>query len=159
MSPVAMGINCGLMPWERDYGQIGRTPSAYIADAFGSLPRKTLDLIDTREVPPPNWSEQSLGEMLRNPSQRARNTALGTGPGSVEGIPGVAAMLPIGEGASVTGRAVARIFHALPDMVKTGIVSGAVGALANEARNAGLPDWVVHWLENAELVRQFGKHP
>ncbi len=132
-----------------------QAPSARIADDFGALPRSPGDLMQTREVPKPGAPG---GNYSSDITQRARNTAFGQGPGSVAGIPGAA--LPLAaEGAGVVGGAAARGFGMLPDWLKTGVVSGAVGLSAAAAKELGAPESLIKWLENMELVRQFGKHP
>lgn len=124
-----------------------------VTDDFASLPHQAGDLMDTRPVPRPGAPG---GNYSSDITQRARNTALGTGPGSVEGIPGVAALTPfVAQGAGAVGRGIA----AMPDWLKTGVVSGAIGLSAASARQLGAPDSLIKWLENMELVRQFGKHP
>ncbi len=129
-----------------------QAPSARIADDFGALPRSPGDLMQTREVPKPGAPG---GNYSSDITQRARNTAFGKGPGSAEGFPGALAVLPVTEGAGAVGRG----FGMLPDWLKTGVVSGAVGLSAAAAKELGAPESLIKWLENMELVRQFGKHP
>jgi hypothetical protein len=82
-----------------------------------------FSLIQPREVPEPAPG-QSFSEMSRNVTQRARNTALGTGPGSVSEIPG--AVLPFSAiGAGVLGGAVAPVLGR--GVLSAGKAAGIVG--------------------------------
>jgi hypothetical protein len=86
-----------------------------------------------RAVPPPSRG-QSFSELSRDVTQRARNTAFGTGPGSVEGIPG--AVLPL---AAVGAETVASPFKSV---VQKAATVGGAAALGYGADQLELPGWM-----------------
>jgi hypothetical protein len=46
----------------------------------------------------------------------------------------------------------------LPEHMQTAIISAATMAGAAGAKDLGLPEWLVHWMENKGLISGFGKH-
>jgi hypothetical protein len=143
----------GGMPWEKDYGDSGQTFAERVGNAFDSsayLPNKTFGLRPTREVPEPDRSTQSLGELLRNPSQRARNTALGTGPGSVAGISGAGVLVPaVGAGLAPLAAGLARGAAGAAKQLPGTALAATAGYVASHFDDQ--PEWVKEFVHNLLL--------
>jgi hypothetical protein len=130
-------------------------------DPASYRPTKPGDLRQYSEVPEPDRSKQSIPEMMRNVSQRATNTSLGEGPGSVEvagkRIPGlmVGAALPaalqgtiiaapwLGRGAAAAGRQ-------LPGTA----LAATAGYVASHFEDQ--PEWMKEFVHNLLLHFQLG---
>jgi hypothetical protein len=123
-----------------------RAKGAFDPSSF--RPTELLAPTQEREVPAPDASKQSIPEMMRNVSQRARNTASGTGPGSVAGIPGpyvaggLAGLAPV---ASVVARGAAAAAKQLP-ATALAATAGYVGSHFGDQ-----PEWVKEFIHNLLL--------
>lgn len=106
---------------------------------------KTFSPTQTKAVPRPGEG----GNYSSDITQRARNTAFGQGPGSVAGIPGVAAPLAPG-GAGMIARGVPAAVAAVPG---TALAAGT-GYVASHFDD--LPDWAKEFFHNLALHFQLG---
>lgn len=133
-------------------------------DAFNPSsyrPTRPGDLMRYREVPPPDRSKQSIPEMMRNVSQRATNTSLGEGPGSVEvggkAVPGlmVGAALPTAlEGTIIAAPWLARGAVAAGKQLPGTALAATAGYVASQF--ADQPEWMKEFVHNLLLHFQLG---
>jgi hypothetical protein len=152
--------NAGRSPGAQTYAE--RSAGAFDPSAY--RPTSLGDPTQMREVPEPDWSHQSIGEMMRNVSQRGRNTAWGEGPGSVAGIPGAAAIpaavgwpfaaegarLVFGPAAGGLARGAAAAAKQLPGTA----LAATAGYVASHFDDQ--PDWVKEFVHNLLLHFQLG---
>lgn len=106
---------------------------------------KTFSPIETKAVPRPGEG----GNYSSDITQRARNTAFGQGPGSVAGIPGVAAPLTPGA-AAMAVRGVPSAIAAIPG---TALAAGT-GYFSSHFDD--MPDWAKDFFHNLALHFQLG---
>lgn len=133
--------------------QFGDTPQKRIAQDFANLPPTRFGQpMGEREVPePPSLGSVNLGSIrdtLRKSSditQRARNTALGTGPGSVGGIPGVALVPAIEPVATMVAKSAAAAAKQLP---ATALAATAGYVASNFGEQ---PEWLKEFIHNLLL--------
>lgn len=130
-------------------------------DPSSYRPTRPGDFRQYREVPEPDRSKQSILEMMRNVSQRATNTSLGEGPGSVEvggkRIPGlmVGAALPAALRGTIIaapwlGRGAAAAAQQLP-LTALAATGGYVASHFDDQ-----PEWMKEFVHNLLLHFQLG---
>ncbi len=148
-------------PRSDDEGPTFAERSAGAFDPSSYRPTRPGDFTRYREVPEPDRSKQSIPEMMRNVSQRATNTSLGEGPGSVEvggkRVPGlmVGAALPAAlEGTIIAAPWLARGATAAGKQLPGTALAATAGYVASHFEDQ--PDWMKEFVHNLLLHFQLG---